>query len=467
MAIKILVLFTLCSLAFSHFPTTCTTDSQCPSENLCDPVYKTCVHTWAINFSWVKFTGFLLVCVFYMLSNTIGFQAGFLCTPMYILCFNFSILESISINKPINLIGNFVYLGLHFSEKLPNTQVLALDYNFCLIFMPVFFVGSQFGVFMNLVMPKWLLLVIAIIVIVYFGYKLYLRLQDTQEKEIFQDNYNSIVNNLEAKEAKAKEDEQIIQATDEPSINAEQAASLEEKNLEINQILHGFQWHKFLYFFFITSIFFVLEFLKGTKSHHSLIGVTFCSPEFWILFFTPCALATALSFVGFYWVKLEQDHLEELGYDRPKEHHKWNGIECLYKVAFILFCSFITVAVGLGSGLIINIMLQEIGLSVLGSANTNNLIQIFMQLIQILLFMNENKLALSWAGIFMICSIFGAVTGSYLKAFLVKINRISYILMIFLGLLVFAFCSFFYITYKSMSSEIKNNVNVFAFTPYC
>jgi uncharacterized membrane protein YfcA len=220
--------------------------------NICK--FEPFLHKWSIRL-------ILSMCVIFIagvLVSGAGIGGGGLFVPILILLMEFPTNRAIPSSKAL-IFGGSVAVTLFNLRKKHNFYARPLiNYNVAAIIEPTAWLGTIVGVIFNEILPPWLLYAVQFFLLSFTAW------------------------NTFKKAAKAKDDGAEI---------------LEDLHEQYN----GPAYSKFLFLllFIAYALFLFLSFIRGGRTSDSILGIEFCSAQYWLLTFVPFPVYLTLTWFIF------------------------------------------------------------------------------------------------------------------------------------------------------------------------
>ena len=143
----------------------CMNNLDCPNFNICNEENK-CIHKNVFPIETQEIIGLLFLLIGSAISNAGGVGGGALLIPILIVILNFDTQEAIPLSHLMIFAGAIASYFLGFKVKHPHRDAITIDYNIALIKIPLLLFGTMFGVTLNQIFPKTIILILLTIVLV-------------------------------------------------------------------------------------------------------------------------------------------------------------------------------------------------------------------------------------------------------------------------------------------------------------
>lgn len=147
----------------------CQSSSECGRMEECQA--GKCAHKglWPLN-TW-EVVGSLLVLLCLSCGIAAGMGGGLLVFPILLMLFDFGPHESIPIINTTGMVAALVAYLQRCRQRLPGSSQPLVDYAVAMQCLPAYFLGTVYGVRMNRVCPRWLLMLLIVLFLAYILYQ--------------------------------------------------------------------------------------------------------------------------------------------------------------------------------------------------------------------------------------------------------------------------------------------------------
>lgn len=124
-----------------------------------------------------------------LVTNIGGVSGGGQQVPICLIFFKFDIRNAVAISNISIFLSGFMrwLINSQKSHPLKNGRGILVDMNLCMIMLPPIVSGASFGVFMNLILPKLVIVAAYVAALTYFGIRIFKKSIDLYHKEVDQD----------------------------------------------------------------------------------------------------------------------------------------------------------------------------------------------------------------------------------------------------------------------------------------
>jgi hypothetical protein len=146
-----------CFLAFSFIgaqvqgKTTCDKDSQCATSqhryDVCDD--GECKHKDIFPMYFLEFVGIFSIILIMALTNAGGIGGGSMTLPTYMIFFAFDSHQIVPLANFTNFIAAMTRFLINMKKKHPEKNMVLIEYDTCMVLMPMVLCGTMIGVFVN------------------------------------------------------------------------------------------------------------------------------------------------------------------------------------------------------------------------------------------------------------------------------------------------------------------------------
>lgn len=234
--------------------------NKCVHNEDCGYLYtcqnSTCFHKSLFPLQPVECVASILIFLMSALANSTGLGGGEIMVPLLILLFFFDTHSAVPLSLVIMLGGNFIKTVLRIPERQKNIDRPIIEYHLVAFTLAPLLVGATTGFFVNRILPDWLIL--SLMTALLFYLTLYISQQalrvynSTNQKQSVP--YNLTVSDNETSILKPFEQHGVFPKRPIGIICA----------------------------IFVFSLLFV--FIRGDSSRASILGIQYCSRNFWIVF---------------------------------------------------------------------------------------------------------------------------------------------------------------------------------------
>lgn len=350
-----------------------------------------------------------------------------------------------------------------------------IHFDMALFMAPMQMAGAVLGVLVQAILPNWLYLLSAFVVLSYTAYKTYLKyfsarkaeIAKRQAEEAKQSNNNSNDNNnSNGTDAKSQQEsvsssrvvvEDIHNGNDNDngvedgvvhnnnnSNSDDQQQSQQEKDAELRlQYLEydarQYPKEKIGALVSLWIGLFLLTMMKGGKGVDSLVGIDCESPWFGVLI--ACQFTWLFAFAVFFGKKLLKDQQDRIKVNYPflEEDPIWDGKSMRF-YSFMCFMSGVVAGlIGIGGGMVLGPIMLMAGVNSRVSAATNSSVIVVTSSSVAVMFVTSGLLHYSYAMFYFLVCFSGAWIGKVkIDAYVKRTGRASILIFILASIIAFA-----------------------------
>lgn len=415
--------------------------------------------------------GLLSIIVGSAVSNAGGIGGGGLFVPILILILKFDTHEAIPISKLMILSGAITAFILNFKLKHPSRNTISIDYNIAILIVPMLLFGTVVGVTLNKIFSDFMIILMLTLVLLINTFTTLKQAISIFRKE----NYEKLLKNSEKSEKfesfncrnslnKADEshvsqvgnpsDKNLIDHEHEPEL--ESGGELQSKEnlvkIELEKDQHVFQWNKLKYLVLSYTLMLFLTFMLGSDYFKSVVGITKCSLEYWLVYSINFPVAVLITFYGARAIRNENKYRLNIGF--PYDHNDiiWNTNLIIKYPIYGFFSGILAGLVGIGGGLVLGPLFIGLGINPIISTVTSNFLVIFTSSSTTLQFILSGMLNFTYGGICTIFSILGSLIGTL---------TIHYILLVFKRQSIFVFILAFVLISSTILLPLNSITQIF------
>ena len=429
----------------------CKVDDDCKRYYVCSSDNE-CVHKHLFPLHGMEILGTVLVFTCSALANAAGQGGGPLMTLILLILFNYSPDVALPMVQLIILGGSGIGFLLRVPMRHPTRDRPVIDYYILTLFAPPLMIGTTIGVILGLIFPSWLILALLTLVLIYITYTSAIVSIKIFKKE----------NSERAKANQAK----LVTEDDQPTIVDETSNEMSDDLKAV--ISSEKRWFPCvpIFLFFIIYVFAIFaSFLRGSKKHPSIIGVTQCTPAYWImtlLIFGAYGLFTI--FVTWYIVHNTRKKMA-LGYNFDPYDIIWTCKPLTVSIIFGLLAGVGASLLSFGGALILAPVMLKLGIRPEVSAGTSTAIIVVTASISIFQFAIAGKLEMIYGLWLFSFSLLGSLIGiCFIKAIVNKYKRGS--IMVIMLTVLMGLCAILTPSYGIYDIVGQDHVDV-GFKPYC
>jgi len=304
----------------SHEIIKCLTDTDCPSLFVCG-LQQECVHKDIFPPTTVEIIATIVMCIFNSLGSAAGVAEAGLLSSYLMIFMKYTLEQSISCASAVGLggaLGNFVNVVF---LKHPDTKKPFVNYDICLIIIPMLMAGVFVGVNIPKVVPNYMTIILLMIVLLVSTYKFIFNLMKQRRRE--EELGNRLLADTKGETSNGDISvHKVLVKTDREEYDPQAEEKEEEEMKEFlkeEQRLIPFEKYREVFIMIFAIV--VLVLLRGSKATPSLIEIPYCGLKYWIFL-----LVILLFFVLMFWrtsrlVQSWQNKRVEMGLKYSNELH--------------------------------------------------------------------------------------------------------------------------------------------------
>ena len=429
----------------------CTVDSDCSRNYVC--VDSDCKHKHLFPLEGMEILGTVLVFACSALANAAGQGGGPLMTLILLILFNYDPSVALPMVQLVILGGTSIGFLLRIPMRHPTRDRPLIDFYIFVLFAPPLLIGTSIGVILGLIFPSWLILALLTLVLIYITYT-----SAQMSVKIFKKE--------NAERIKVAAEKLVADEEDKPTVVDETSNEVSE---DLRSILRSekrwFPLFPVLIFFLVFGFAVFSSFLKGSSQHPSIIGITQCTPAYWIMLLLIFAgFGVFTIFVTWYIVHNTRKKIT-LGYNFDTYDIVWSCKPLTICVIFGLLAGIGASLLSFGGALILGPVMLKLGMRPEVSAGTSTIIIVLTASISIIQFAIAGKLELIYGIWLFSFSLLGALIGiCFIKAIVNKYKRGS--IMVIMLTVLMGLCSILTPAYGIIELAGREDIQV-GFKPYC
>ena len=264
-----------------------------------------------------------------------------------------------------------------------------IDYDMALFLAPMEMAGAVLGILIQAVLPNWLYLLLASIILGFTCHKTFKKFLDARNKEQAEaekknaaeerrkeresGENSAVLSSIskhtgdlpESVDADTNE-EDTADADDEDNEHIDTEVDKEEQHLLRVKLLEEdhrqFPREKLIALLVLWVGLSIITFLKGGKGVESLIGITCKSP--WYAVLIVCQFLWTLGFAGFFAKKLmkKQQQKESANYPFQPEDPVWDFAKVRFYASFTFLAGIVAGLIGIGGGMVLGPLMLVMGI---------------------------------------------------------------------------------------------------------
>jgi uncharacterized membrane protein YfcA len=236
-----------------------------------------------------------------------------------------------------------------------------ISYDMTLFLAPMEMGGALLGVLIQKILPNWLYLIAAALVLGFTGYKTYLKFFSTYKQE------QEARAKAAAMEASFKAQGILdVDTVEDPSSDESESGNDEELQKRIEFLEKDsiqFPTKKIIPLIVMWIGLLVLTLMKGGKGVDSIIGIGCDSP--WFIVLTVVQFVWLFSFAGFYGCKVHKWQKDRVAVRYPymKDDSQWDWKSLNTFGFFTFLAGVIAGLIGIGGGMVLNPLMMHMGVN--------------------------------------------------------------------------------------------------------
>jgi uncharacterized membrane protein YfcA len=367
------------------------------------------------------------------------------------------------------------------NEETHYYQRPLIDYDMALFLAPLDMAGAVLGVLVQKILPNWLYLIFAAIILAFTAYKTYGKFVDTRNGEkAAREQETQVQEEVQPQQKELELTDRHPAATNDSSSSSSsscRSSNEEEPNTDVKNESEQFDQHLFdkdklarcqflleqdsnqypedkifaLLILWIGII--LLTFLKGGKGVESLVGITCTSPWYYVLIVIQFLWAFGFaSFFGYKILKATEEKVA-VGYPFHQQDVKWEAPKIRFFAIFTFTVGFVAGLVGISSGYFLGPLILLNGVHPrVSSATTATMIVLTSSSVAIL-FVTSGLVPWQYAVTFFCVTFSGALVGkTQIDGYVKRTGKASLLVMLLTIILVLATMGCFSTIFTTLSS---------------
>jgi uncharacterized membrane protein YfcA len=339
-----------------------------------------------------EYLGSVLVFLMSALANSTGIGGGEIMVPLLILLFFFDTHSAVPLSLAIMLGGNFIKTVLRIPERHHEVDRPMIDYHLVALTLAPLLVGATSGFLINRVLPDWLILSLMTGLLFYLTVHIGSRAQ------------KSLTHKKNKKFA-------VINEITLPDFH-----DIVAKPLVIPEI---FPHRPIIAILAIYTFSMVFVFVRGDKNEASILGITYCSTEFWIVISLRALVLLLVSIIGIRVMIRRSGELRDNNYSFAHDV-KWNMKKTTFVVSMGILAGLGIGVLGIGGSAIINPAMVFVGVHHDVARATVGAAVFLTCSVTLIQYMIAGMLNKSYAVWFFIISLLGASVGSWIITYVAR-----------------------------------------------
>jgi len=431
--------------------------------------------------------GSILMVIVGGIANSTGAGGSFLLIPILMLLFNYSTNGAIRVVYSL-IFGGMIgaYLG-NVRQREKNTGLPLIQYDLGLVCLPMLLFGASIGVLMNEFLPSITTLVALVIILLKTVVSMFRKVKMAWHEERDErnmrllsiqpemdppndenkDSYTMVVpgmsNSDEGTYAIPSFKQRVIDLTVESQVDPSPDFKSSLKPI-IDKERRLFPWERYFEYLLLLGAMITISLIRGTDQVKSIIGLEYCSTQYWLAYFAIAPVALIFSFRAYWVCKAEYELKLKAGYNFNDRFRLVPE-----KIPSFMFISFVNGVlgsfIGIGGGLLLVPAMIGWGLNSLSAAATSGFLIIFTSFLSLyLVFLTGEVSNGEWVYFFIVALLGSLVIGNGLRWLVEKYRRPS-ILMI--GMLMLVIAGLIILPAYGVVKAIDDPDSLYTFGSFC
>ena len=347
--------------------------------------------------------------------------------------------EAFPISNCIILFCGIVTFINRILDKYEHPKSKFVNYELAIIFGPAMLLGAKIGTICNLIFNKLLLTILLFVILINSLSKNLKNIKKAKEKEekydqelLMAENNGGLEEALIPKSQRKNYDE-IVKSSDKGKILSQE----EKKFLKRDE--QPLRFSRIFFMLFLELLLIADQMVEGNIALSSWFNIPRCSTTYWIIFASYIAISFIMIIIGY---KIAKSHLEK----RKKIGILYNGLrsDTLSENAFsivinAILAGIISPTIGIGGGMIINPIINNLGLEPKESSATSNFLIITTAIASSILFICSGQLNIQFTLILGAPCVFCAFLGSFfILAYINRTKKNSFLLVTMFYIMFFS-----------------------------
>jgi len=329
-----------------------------------------------------------------------------------------------------------------------------IDYDMALFLAPMEMAGAVLGVLIQKIMPNWLYLMVAGVILAFTSHKTYKKFFATHkaEKETKQKEQEETSGNFQNETDKSDEpDSDNIKKSDPESGKQVTMgdvditkADLDDENEKLREIYleqdsRQYPREKLITFLILWIGLILLTFFKGGKGVKSLIGIDCDSPVYGVLIAIQFAWTIGFGAVFGFKLLKQREEREKVNYPYVPSDVQWDMSKLRFYALFTFLAGIVAGLIGIGGGMVLGPLMIVMGIHPsVSSATTATMIVLTSSSVAVL-FVTSGLVPWSYAIYFFTVCFIGAFIGKrFIDSYVKKTGKASVLVCILATIIAFA-----------------------------
>mmetsp|Transcript_18538 Transcript_18538/g.27493 ORF Transcript_18538/g.27493 Transcript_18538/m.27493 type:complete len:575 (-) Transcript_18538:113-1837(-) len=350
-----------------------------------------------------------------------------------------------------------------------------IDFDMALFLSPMEMAGAVLGVLIQKMLPNWLYLTIAGIVLSFTAYKTFKKFLQARKKEKRQEGQADASVGVEVSAEKDVELEENVENGSGPSDKSEQEKiksdtgkeTLEEEHVKqldeeqlnlrkdyLKEDMRQYPKEKILALIVLWIGLFLLTLFKGGKGVKSLVGINCTSPWYGVLIALQFLWMFGFAiFFGLRIVKKQATRLQ-VKYPYLPDDPVWNPKSLRFYGIFTFIAGIVAGLIGIGGGMVLGPLMLVMGIHPrVSSATTATMIVLTSSSVAVI-FVTSGLVPWSYAVFYFFICLIGAIIGkSQIDGYVKRTGRASILIFILATIIAFATIGCFVIMFIRLADK--------------
>jgi len=345
-----------------------------------------------------------------------------------------------------------------------------IDFDMALFLSPMEMAGAVLGVLIQKILPNWLYLMIAGLVLSFTAYKTFKKFvqarkqekqkeEDAKEVEVWSEKVTDDIEvNIEGGPIDASEGDKLKSdtgnetTTERSDMSEEEMFKLRKEFLE--EDTRQYPKEKILALIVLWIGLFVLTLLKGGKGVESLVGINCTSPWYGVLI--ALQFLWMFGFAVYFGLKIvrKQAARLEVKYPYMPEDPVWNLKSLRFYGMFTFIAGIVAGLIGIGGGMVLGPLMLVMGINPrVSSATTATMIVLTSSSVAVI-FVTSGLVPWSYAVFYFFVCLSGALVGkSKIDGYVKRTGRSSILIFILAIIIAFATIGCFFVLFLLLADK--------------
>lgn len=428
----------------------CSVETQCWSKsyvlacktsiNSRNLVVMTCQHKDLFpRLTWFDFGATVANFFGAMISTAGGIGGGGIYVPLLYGIGQFPLDLCVPLSKAMVLGGAVANIMLSSQERHPHADKPLIYYDVATFFEPAVLLGTTIGVICNMMFPNWLIVALLITVLSIMTLRVFVKgiqlcIQEHKQNQLAQTDSDLVKNEKVDYKGDGEQSKPLLDSevgTEVPQ--SDHGATIQE----IKEQEARTPWFQLILVSFCWIVIFIAALFKGGHGVQSIVGITTCSPAFWVLFALPFPIIITLMILFAAYLFYQTQKKKKVNYQHAKGDIEWNLLNLFLFPFYFALAGFFASLLGIGSGMLKAPVLVELGLEPVVAAATSTYMILFTASITVAQYTFLGRMPFDYGIWFAITGFLAALIGQLVIGFLVRKYKMQS-LIVFLVVFVMA-----------------------------